>query len=95
MEVYRASMPFMVTNLTGMLTYGGFIWISSFFLRVNDVAKIAVLPTFVLMNLYQLYDVLLTARLKWSNLTGHETLCKMRVCENTIMNSNSKLLRRY
>lgn len=62
MDVYRASMPFMVTNLTGLLTYGGFIWISSFFLGVNDVAKIAVLHTFVLMNLYQLYDVFLKAR---------------------------------
>ena len=62
MEVYRASLPFMVNNLTGLLTYGGFIWISSFFLGVNDVAKIAVLHTFVLMNLYQLYDVFLKAR---------------------------------
>jgi len=61
-RVYRSSVPFMVNNLTGLLTYGGFIWISSFFLGVNDIAKIAVLHTFVLMNLYQLYDVFLKAR---------------------------------
>lgn len=61
-DVYRGSMPFMITNVTGMLTYGGFIWISSLMLSVEDVAKIAVLHTFVLMNFYQLYDVFLKAR---------------------------------
>lgn len=62
MGVYRASTPFMVNNLTGLLTYGGFIWISSFFLGTNALAKLSVLHTFVLINAYQAYDVFLKAR---------------------------------
>lgn len=62
MDVYKASIPFMVNNLSGLLTYGGFIWISSFFLGTNAVAKLSVLHTFVLMNAYQVYDVFLKSR---------------------------------
>jgi hypothetical protein len=61
-HVFRATVPFMANNLSGLLTYGGFIWLSSLVLREADVAKLAVLHTFVLMNLYQLYDVFLKAR---------------------------------
>lgn len=59
---FRAASPFMVNNLSGLLTYGGFIWFSSLVLPQLDVAKLAVLHGFVLMNLYQLYDVFLKAR---------------------------------
>lgn len=60
--VYAASTHFMVNNITGLVTYGGFIWISSFFLGTNALAKLSVLHTFVLINVYQVYDVFLKAR---------------------------------
>lgn len=61
-RVYRSSVPFMVNNLTGLLTYGGFIWISSFILATDALARLAVLHTFILINAYQVYDVFLRAR---------------------------------
>ena len=60
--VLREAIPFMVNNLSGLLTYGGFIWLSSQVLPQAEVAKLAVLHSFVLVNLYQLYDVFLKAR---------------------------------
>lgn len=60
--VYRSSVPFMVNNLAGLLTYGGFIWISSFILPTDALAKLSVLHTFLLINAYQVYDVVLRAR---------------------------------
>ncbi len=62
LRIYRAATPFMVNNLTSLLTYGGFIWISSLLLAKADVAKLALLHSFLLMNLYQLYDVFLKSR---------------------------------
>lgn len=62
MKIYRNSAPFMVSNLTGLLTYGGFIWVSSFFLPQVALAQVSILHTFVLMNLYQIYDVFLKSR---------------------------------
>lgn len=59
---YRASLPYMVNNLTGLLTYGGFIWLCSFFLSTDALARLSVLHTFVLINAYQVYDVLLKSR---------------------------------
>ncbi len=61
-RVFRAAIPFMANNLSGLLTYGGFIWLSSIVLSPPEVAKLAVLHSFVLVNLYQLYDVFLKAR---------------------------------
>lgn len=61
-DVFRTATPFMANNLTGLLTYGGFIWLSSLVLPEVEVAKLAVLHSFVLMNLYQVYDVFLKAR---------------------------------
>lgn len=60
--VFRAAVPFMANNLTGLLTYGGFIWLASLTVAQIDVAKLAVLHGFVLVNLYQLYDVFLKSR---------------------------------
>ena len=60
--VFRAALPFMANNLTGLLTYGGFIWFASLAVAEDDVAKLAVLHGFVLVNLYQLYDVFLKSR---------------------------------
>ena len=62
LRVLREAVPFMVNNLSGLLTYGGFIWLSSQVLPQAEVAKLAVLHSFVLVNLYQLYDVFLKAR---------------------------------
>ncbi len=59
---YRSSVPYMVNNLTGLLTYGGFIWLCSFFLSTDALARLSVLHTFVLINAYQVYDVLLKSR---------------------------------
>lgn len=61
-QVFRAAVPFMANNLTGLLTYGGFVWLSSLVLPQGEVAKLAVLHSFVLVNLYQIYDVFLKAR---------------------------------
>lgn len=61
-RVYRSSIPFMVNNLTGLLTYGGFIWVSSFILNTEALARLAVLHTFILINAYQVYDVVLRSR---------------------------------
>lgn len=60
--VFRAAVPFTANNLTGLLTYGGFVWLASLALAREDVAKLAVLHGFVLVNVYQLYDVFLKAR---------------------------------
>lgn len=61
-RVFRAALPFMANNLSGLLTYGAFIWLSSLVLPSMEVAKLAILHSFVLVNLYQLYDVFLKAR---------------------------------
>lgn len=61
-QVFRAALPFMLINVSGLLTYGGFVWLASLALPDRDAAKLAVLHGFVLVNLYQLYDVLLKAR---------------------------------
>lgn len=60
--VFRAAVPFMANNLTGLLTYGGFVWLSSLVLVQDDVTKLAVLHGFVLVNLCQVYDVFLKSR---------------------------------
>jgi hypothetical protein len=60
--LYWASVPYMVNNLTGLLTYGGLIWLCSFFLDTDELARLSVLHTFILINSYQFYDVLLKAR---------------------------------
>jgi hypothetical protein len=60
--LYRSSIPFMLVNLSGLLTYGGFIWAASFVLGTHEVAKLSILHAFILMNLYQVYDVFLKAR---------------------------------
>lgn len=60
--LYRASVPYMINNLTGLLTYGGLIWFCSFFLDTEALARLSVLHTFILINSYQIYDVLLKSR---------------------------------
>ena len=62
LDTLRMAVPFMVNNVTGLLTYGGFIWLSSFALTQSDVATLAVLHSFFLINAYQIYDVVLKAR---------------------------------
>lgn len=62
LHVLREAVPFMVNTLSGLLTYGGLIWLSSRVLPEAQVAKLAVLHSFVLINMYQLYDVFLKAR---------------------------------
>lgn len=62
LKVLSGAIPFMANNLTTLLTYGGFIWLCSLALPKGEIAKVAVLHSFVLMNLYQLYDVFLKAR---------------------------------
>lgn len=61
-RVFRSAVPFMANNLTGLLTYGGFVWLCSLVMREHEVAKLAVLHSFVLVNLYQVYDVFLKSR---------------------------------
>lgn len=61
-QVFKSAVPFMANNLTGLLTYGGFIWLSSLILPQEEVAKLAILHSFVLVNMYQVYDVFLKAR---------------------------------
>jgi hypothetical protein len=60
--VYWSSAPYLVNNLTGLLTYGGFIWLCSLFLATEALARLSVLHTFILINAYQIYDVLLKSR---------------------------------
>lgn len=62
LNIYRSATPFMLNNISGLLTYGGFIWLASLVLPKDEVGKLAVLHSFILMNLYQLYDVFLKAR---------------------------------
>lgn len=59
---YRTSVPYMVNNLTGLLTYGGLIWLCSYLINTDALARLSVLHTFVLINVYQVYDVLLKSR---------------------------------
>ena len=62
LTVLRGSLPFLVNNLTSLLTYGGFIWISSFVLPGFLIAKLSVLHSFLFMTLYQVYDVFLRSK---------------------------------
>lgn len=82
-RVYRSSVPFMVNNLTGLLTYGGFIWISSFILSADALAKLSVLHTFILINVYQVYDVVLRAR--QADLILAEHVRRMRMLNMALM----------
>ena len=61
-KVFHGSLPFLVNNLTTLLTYGEFVWVCSFILPSNLLAKISVFHVFFLMTLYQLYDVYLRSR---------------------------------
>jgi hypothetical protein len=61
-KIFQGSLPFLVNNLTSILTYGGFIWISSFVLPSFLIAKLSVLHTFLFMTLYQIYDVFLRSK---------------------------------
>lgn len=61
-RVLKGSLPFLVNNLTALLTYGGFIWISSFVLSGFLIAKLSVLHSFFFMTLYQVYDVFLRSK---------------------------------
>jgi hypothetical protein len=60
--VLHGSLPFLVNNLTALLTYGGFIWISSFVLPSFLIAKLSVLHSFLFMTIYQVYDVFLRSK---------------------------------
>jgi hypothetical protein len=62
LRVLHGSLPFLVNNLTSLLTYGGFIWFSSFVLPGNLIAKLSVLHSFLFMTLYQVYDVFLRSK---------------------------------
>lgn len=62
LTVLNDSLPFLVNNLTTLLTYGGFIWISSFVLPGFLIAKLSVLHSFLFMTLYQVYDVFLRSK---------------------------------
>lgn len=82
-RIYRAATPFMVNNLTSLLTYGGFIWVSSLLLAKADVAKLALLHSFLLMNLYQLYDVFLKSR--QADLAAPEHRAKLAAVNAAVM----------
>lgn len=81
--VYRSSVPYMVNNLAGLLTYGGFIWISSFILSTDALAKLSVLHTFILINAYQVYDVVLRAR--QADLIRAEHVKRMSMLNTALM----------
>jgi len=61
-RVLQGSLPFLVNNLTELLTYGGFIWISSFVLPGFLISKLSVLHTFLFITIYQVYDVFLRSK---------------------------------
>lgn len=61
-KVFLGSLPYLVNNLTALLTYGGFIWFSSFVLPDISIGKLAVLHSFLFMTLYQVYDVFLRSK---------------------------------
>lgn len=61
-RLFGAALPFTANNLSGLLTYGAFVWLCSLVLPAPDVAKLAVLHGFVLVTAWQLYEVFLKAR---------------------------------
>jgi hypothetical protein len=61
-SVLYGSLPFLVNNITSLLTYGGFIWISSFVIPDFLIAKLSVLHSFLFMTFYQVYDVFLRSK---------------------------------
>jgi hypothetical protein len=61
-HVFKGSLPYLINNLTSLLTYGGFIWLCSFILSGMPLAKLAVLHNFLLVTLFQIYDVFLRSR---------------------------------
>lgn len=82
-RVYRESLPFMINNVSGVFTYGGFLWIGSFFLAKGDMAMLAILHTFVLMNLYQVYDVYLKS--SQADLVKSARVNSLRVVNGFVM----------
>lgn len=62
LRVLYGSLPFLLNNLTALLTYGGFIWLSSFVLPGFLIAKLSVLHSFLFMTFYQVYDVFLRSK---------------------------------
>jgi len=62
LKIFTGSIPFLVSNLTSILTYGGFIWISSFILPNLSIGKLSVLHNFLFITLYQVYDVFLRSK---------------------------------
>lgn len=61
-NIMYESLPFLINNITALLTYGGFIWLSSFVLPGTLIAKLSVLHSFMFMTMYQIYDVFLRSK---------------------------------
>jgi len=56
-SVAQESLPYFVNNLSGLAVYGGFVAIAATALHGTDLARIALLHNLVLMNLYQVFDL--------------------------------------
>lgn len=82
-ETYKGSFPFLTNNITGLITYGGFIWVSSFFLSENSIGQLSVLHTFLFVSFYQMYDVFLKSR--QADLIHSETIFQIKKATKWIM----------
>jgi hypothetical protein len=82
-KIYSKSVPFLINNLIGLLTYGGFIWISNFNLAELELAKLSILHTFVLASFYQIYDVVLRSR--QADLINFKHVRRMNWLNNFLM----------
>ena len=61
-EIMVGALPYFLHNAAGLLYYGGFIWIVSFALDAQQLAKLSVLHTLLFGNCYQAAEVLIKTR---------------------------------
>lgn len=59
---YYKSFPYALSILVGLLTYGGFIWISKYIVTELDLQKIVIMQTFIMIPACQIYEVALNSR---------------------------------
>ncbi|NQV77612.1 MAG: hypothetical protein HQ490_04575 [Lutibacter sp.] len=82
-ETFKGSFPFLANNITGLITYGGFVWISSFFLPETSIGQLSVMHTFLFVSAYQMYDVFLKSR--QADLIHSETIFQIKKATKWIM----------
>lgn len=56
-QVFADSFPYFVSNVSGLVIYGGFIALSAIVLDALELARLSLLHNLVLMHLFQVFDL--------------------------------------